>query len=353
MTGGALNLSSIQFKYLKVVCFLSFIDYKETLKMKKSKIIIPALAMIAFSVAAAATGTVAWFTANRTASLDAGTYAVVKTTSNLSVTLSDGVGAARSGGTSNEIIVVDGKLTDGSFNHLTGDIFEPNSEGSAIANTYNLSDQNLATELVRGETGGQDSVNIYTAVTFGMTFKVKFGAASNDIGLFLDLEVISNAAKSYFQVAGTPEPEAVTATGFRMAFYATNGGSTKVFADLQESAECAHMTSTSDMDGVAYQSGLIDIDTAAAIPTTSTLADYTGYAGYLGTFANSAKDENNEVTLSYTVVCWFEGTDPNIVNQDDDEDYQSVSAHLEFAAKDLPAAPAQGGGEGGGEPQNP
>ena len=51
--------------------------------MKKSRIVIPALAMIAFSMAASITGAVAWFTATRTATVTSGAYAVVKTSSNL------------------------------------------------------------------------------------------------------------------------------------------------------------------------------------------------------------------------------------------------------------------------------
>ena len=46
--------------------------------MKKSKIIVPALAIITLSTAASITGTVAWFTANRTASVTVGDMAVVK-----------------------------------------------------------------------------------------------------------------------------------------------------------------------------------------------------------------------------------------------------------------------------------
>ena len=51
--------------------------------MKKTRILIPAMAMIAFSTAASIAGSVAWFTANRQTSVNAGTYAVVKTTANL------------------------------------------------------------------------------------------------------------------------------------------------------------------------------------------------------------------------------------------------------------------------------
>ena len=58
--------------------------------MKKSKLIVPALAIIAFSTAASITGTVAWFTANRQVTINAGNYTVVKTSADLDCDLADG-----------------------------------------------------------------------------------------------------------------------------------------------------------------------------------------------------------------------------------------------------------------------
>ena len=58
--------------------------------MKKSRIIVPALAMLTLSVAASVTGTVAWFTASRTASMSATNVAAVNTAGNLSLTLAKG-----------------------------------------------------------------------------------------------------------------------------------------------------------------------------------------------------------------------------------------------------------------------
>ena len=55
--------------------------------MKKSKIIVPALALIAFSTAASITGTVAWFTASRSATMSLGTYTVASVAKGLSYSL--------------------------------------------------------------------------------------------------------------------------------------------------------------------------------------------------------------------------------------------------------------------------
>ena len=45
--------------------------------MKKSKIIVPALGILLLSAAASVSGTVAWFTANRTFEMDAGNFSVI------------------------------------------------------------------------------------------------------------------------------------------------------------------------------------------------------------------------------------------------------------------------------------
>ena len=116
--------------------------------MKKSRIIVPGMAVIAFSTAAAIAGSVAWFTASRTVTISAGSYAVVKTTTNLEVELFDGVGTTVTNSDDNYSVTFGGKLTDASFNHLQGNIFRPDGTGKAIDSTivslgsYDTSDPN-------------------------------------------------------------------------------------------------------------------------------------------------------------------------------------------------------------------
>ena len=57
---------------------------------------------------------------------------------------------------------------------------------------------------------------------------------------------------------------------------------------------------------------------------------------YFGKFVFSA---NSSVNLSFKVVCWFEGTDENIVNGDDTNVtiFRDVTSHLEFSAINLTA----------------
>lgn len=315
--------------------------------MKKSKIIIPALALLAFSTAASVTGAVAWFTANRTATIDAGTYTVVKTNANLEFELGDGIGTEVDT-TDDHVINFNGLLTDGSVNHKTQKVYTPDSFGTGHAaapkdeidlnGTYPLTPggETLEDLLTRGETDDTTPVTIYTAATFDITFTITFGQVPGDIGLYLD----NTTGKSAFSVTGTP----VTATGFRMAFLpkaaSTNGRAT-VFADLQTASNCHYISSKTQamLPGTDYEStdyDLIHSGYNAALPTTSTTrADAIARPDYLGYFAFQA---DTEVELSYTVVAWFEGTDPNVVNQDVIANYQTVASTLCFEAVNLNAA---------------
>ena len=308
--------------------------------MKKSRIIIPALAMIAFSVAASISGAVAWFTANRTKSIEAGNYTVVKTSSNLSVTLADGIGTQINNSTG--VVTVNNKLTDGSVEHRTQadpaispKIYTPNETKTAIQSSVGV-EAAEDTDLFRGK--DSSNADIYTAVTFGMTFEIEFGSAQKDIGLFLDC----TADHSRFELAGdSVGATAKTAKGFRVALIptaASTNGRAVVFADLQTSAKCTHVAD-GNFAGVAYSGDLCDSAYATAMPTGTTLTDYTGRADYLGKFAYSLADATtHKVSLAFTVVCWFEGTDEEIVNRASDEEYQTVKSYLHFEAIDLPAA---------------
>ena len=173
-----------------------------------------------------------------------------------------------------------------------------------------------------------------------MTFEIEFGSAQKDIGLFLDC---SGSDKSRFELAGASASDTnnLTAKGFRVALIptaASTNGRAVVFADMQTSTNCKHVTDSS-FAGIGYDGDLCDSAYNAAMPTGNTLTDYTGRADYLGKFAYSLADATtHKVSLAFKVVCWFEGTDPEIVNREHDTDYQTVKSYLHFEAIDLPAA---------------
>ena len=307
--------------------------------MKKSRIIVPALAMIAFSTAASIAGSVAWFTASRQVTVAAGTYAVVKTTTNLECTVSSGVGTVATPST--KTISLDGnKLTDGSFNHKNGTIFAPNDAGDAIdsSKTVTLTDENLTTKLERASL--DSGKKVYTAVTFGLSFTVAFGAQSGDYGLYLN----ANASSFVREDAATEGTSDKTAKGFRMAFYPAEAptGSTvykTVYAGLEDAEHCKYVNGNDNINGTAYLDTdyeLVDSEYDEALPIEAGLTGAPSRAAAtaqrpdcMGIFGFAA---STRVTLSYTVVAWFEGTDTEIRNRDAAADYQSVISTLVFDA---------------------
>jgi len=307
--------------------------------MKKTKVIVPALALIAFSTVASIAGSVAWFTASRQVTINAGSYAVVKTNSDLQYALTNGVGTSFSSNT----VSFDGKLTDGSFNHKTGNVYTPNTSGTGIAKATSIVGaaadltttelENIEADLLRTTLSGD--VKVYTAATFDISFTVNFGVGELDKGLYLNC----TSGQSQFTHSDT----AKTAKGFRMAFYPVSipdgsAASAKVFADLQESANCKYVAGNDNIDGTAYGANeLIDVNHSTALPTASTdRAVAIARPDYLGTF--KASETNPLVTLKYRVVVWFEGTDPEIINRDTQAEYQEVTSKLVFEAVDLKAA---------------
>ena len=162
--------------------------------MKKSKVIIPALALMAFSVAASITGTVAWFTANRVATVTAGSFAVVNTTTDLQVSLASGIGTQAvddNNAKTHTITVIDGyKLTDSSFDHsaVAHNVIAPNETGELVGSSIALASVTGGLTNPVGNMVRDASTSVFTAFTWNITFTVTFGnSASSDVGLFLDL----------------------------------------------------------------------------------------------------------------------------------------------------------------------
>lgn len=377
--------------------------------MKKSKVIIPAIALLAFSVAASITGTVAWFTANRVATIKASSFAVVNTTTDLSVVLGQGVGTQVSvdSGSNHEISVLDGyKLTDGSLDHAqtSHKIVSPDETGTLVGKEVALAsaDRAATTAAAANSLIRDAATHTYTAFTWDMTFSVKFGgSAGYNAGLFLDLsdpdsymhEKVHLAkdfdvpASTYYTDAACTDANVIAAgpvtaeggidcykktpddTGkaFRIAFVPKAIGGTgvndsvayaKVWAKNEVKGHCGFVDTSAanyalnaalDLTGVEASYGtattkltghdgsavaasatagtdkvLMDSSSAAGIPTslakssTSALSDC---ENFLGVFA---LDAGKTVSITYTCVAWFDGTDV-------DEDYgHIVSNATEF-----------------------
>ena len=380
------------------------------MKNKKSKIIVPALGLILLSTAASISGSVAWFTANRTATITAGEFAVVKTGDDLKVTLGAVAGVNTPAENDVAISVKTGyKLTDSSFNHAKFDapilpIITPDTARGNVATTNGAVALASASEsnLLRGAESGKT----YSAFVWTMQFQVSFSAsATKDQGLFLDLSnddtymheklhidegesvvgYYSNpkcSGDALTGTAGTGGQDVYQATpngtgkAFRIAFVPTAIGGTgtgtsvgyaKVWADNEVSTDDGsgkYVTSTSgaltsdnygtatvqysgnassaSYSSAAAKSGCVlmyngdntGIPTDDSITVAEALNDSTkAKSNFLGYFKCQAE---KTVTITYTCVAWYEGTNPNINGTT--TDFETIVASMKFGVAEMKAA---------------
>ena len=180
--------------------------------MKKSKIILPAVALLTISTVAAASSTVAWFTANRTVKVEVSEVAVYNPESNLNVTLST---VANSGATATDKKVTMPKyMRDGSVDAANRKVYKKD----VVAETYEaLADNTYYTDtaLITGETGPQ---NIYRATSWKMTFSM-VGAAADDYAVLIDMtNSVTNFTRNDDEVSSKDTKK--ISESFRIAFVA-------------------------------------------------------------------------------------------------------------------------------------
>ena len=310
--------------------------------MKKSKVLIPAMALLLFSTAASITGTVAWFTSTRTFETTVGNFTVREVDGNLECTLGADVGTSV---TSNVVSVnANTYLIDASLNVANA--------GTSI-DMYRLIRDGSASEYFKkynkGETGTDDwkyitieSDKYYLAVSWTMTFTYTFNSETAPLDVMLDLKGTEiNGAASL----GANETQD-TALGFRIAFIA--GSTVKVFGN-RALGESGH-----EYDNMQYVNGITNtsvanlsgsnylLHNASYDKTISALADganHTTRPEYLGTISDAGAGTGN---LVVTCVAWYEGTDPAVISDIDSTHktkLQTLSADLAFFGRAAYVAP--------------
>ena len=134
--------------------------------MKKSKIIIPAAAILALSVGASVTGTVAWFTAARTASFTGNNLAVVNAAGDLKVTLKAVTGCKVSTeGTSVDLTY----LRDASFDGDKVYVADLSQDGTKIIGLSEAALSSYTTAQVKVD-DGVEAKNVYKINQWTATF---------------------------------------------------------------------------------------------------------------------------------------------------------------------------------------
>ena len=307
-------------------------------KLKKSAVVIPALARIAVTAAASVSGTVAWFTANRSVTVNGSNFNAVAQDGDLSIELGNVlVGVVADG---NSVKMADKtSLTDASYDpessKLYTKILGENEKNETVVTGYE--DLGIATET--GGVGGTQSnpkwsyvngsapnqTTVYYGVSWTWKFAYGFKSDANDMGLFFNIKDstigITNKDsddnkknRNGTEYASTNE----VGKGFRLARQAQavenadNENQTIVWAP--KGGEDSHVTGTATANTGAFDAGIFHTVEETNASTAADLAkDYktnnshNGYC-FLGRLTSTAAD------ISVKCTAWFEGTDHNVVN---------------------------------------
>ena len=318
--------------------------------MKKSKIIIPALAVIAFSTAASVTGTVAWFSASKTATITTGQFAVVKTEGALAVECAYGVGTVIANDAQSKPTIVNpvtnAKIGDFSWNPDSKQGYNDlgvDEDGVAIAYRAIGTNTSYSTQPASSGTGAhvyKINDTTYYAFTWKVTFTYTWGADHTPLNVFFNYK---DSTMTGSMQSGQSATSGKTQTGIRIAM--VGSAHTCVFAGLQEAANLKGVYSTTSsanygatglssasfsyfasdkfaLGNVAAASATAKASYAKAVDgdaNQSSRADYLGQITYSGDFD----------TMDMYCVAWYEGTDPNVV---DERELDQVTSSLAFYA---------------------
>lgn len=293
--------------------------------MKKSKIIIPAAAILALSVGASVTGTVAWFTASRTATISATNLAAINTAGDLKVTLAEGNGTKI---VSNKVEL--SYLRDVSYDDTTDKAFVAvlDTKGEKVLATRELSSTekvSFSTVTVSGATWEETSfVDVYYYNSWTAQFSTTSRAAN--YLLFDSTRTISKIGDG--NVGNTSIYKAVRvgmtcgSYSFVWAPYTSQAADEVAYisqaGDLKESqtatAKPIYTTYVNSADQPLYKTyGKAITTTAEAVVREGSSKDAADkHKGLLSTTLTSGTDATVEFKL------WFEGIDPDCRNASTD-----------------------------------
>ena len=353
-------------------------------KFKKSKIIVPALALITATTVASVTGTVAWFTANRAVTVKAENFIATKVESNLVVTTAGRIGTAATDDekgittTTGTDTTTTNKLTHGSYdaqNAAAGSLYvaQISDDGTSVTDFTDLGAEATAKQATAttstnkwlARTDSTSNVNTWYGVSWTMKFKLENASTNTNDYLFLD-----PSASTYTHIGtGTT----TTAPGFRIAFMTSStfkvmGGdaeTTHVDADMAKgtyakttdtdvNANKTYYTRSGEEGSYTYTKVTSptkkDINNYYEKSVNDTYANYTSNDNYWAVGANVAKAvdthtstdlTNNKLCLGVvnattdleiTCVAWYEGSDPYVVDtySNNTVNMSEITANLSF-----------------------
>jgi len=311
--------------------------------MKKSKIIVPALAMIGLSAVASVTGSVAWFTAQRTGNITTNEFVVTKTDGTLDCDVVAGIGTTRSA--KGSISSGSNKLSDASFNPATKQLYNDVENTAGVSTNFvAIGDGNSYKDTTETKNDRNPVTHwyvlssedhVYYAYTWKVTVSYTWGSDHRPLNIFFDY---TNSATTITAQAGQSGPSAQTGLGFRIAIINNDASHAVVFNKAQSAAkfsttyavdagEAYYGTTNAsnanysyfgnDFYGFGNIACNIASDSRKAIGSyakaTDSEANQNTRQDYLDQITRNGDETSSSVT--FTCVAWFEGNDENVRNE--------------------------------------
>jgi|GEM_PF-3035930 len=311
-------------------------------KFKKSAVVIPALARIAVTAAASVSGTVAWFTANRSVTVTGSNFNAVAQDGDLSISLisNRNVGVIADAGddshpkpTGSVKMNDNTSLTDASYNPendtLYTKVLSENPDGSVAVNSY----EELGKAMVENDTHSQvenpkwhynntkDSTAVYYGVSWTWTFNYNFKSDANDMALFFNFkesQIGITSKTSNGKTVNRNGAESAVALGvgkgFRLAMQAEKNGNNenKTIVWAPNGAGKTHViskTATEDFADAIFR----EIPTSTADKKIAT--DLDEHYSTENDYCFLGRLTSTNPTINVKCTAWFEGTDSNVVNE--------------------------------------
>ena len=286
-------------------------------KFKKSSVIVPALARIAVTAAASVSGTVAWFTATRTVTGTMSNFQAEADGGELTITTAALMGTKTSETSENQV-VVDGKLTHGSFDY---------------ENLYTpvLLDEKVTVFTNKSGVAGK-TPNAWLAYTKKDNTNVWYGAAQKWTISYAAVNSTDKIAVIIDQSTSGYNSADKTAGGFEIDRRTTGTDGIKLVYGNDTYA--GHVTGTNKDD----VKGNFSTDTGLHYLTRSTgykkLGDKQGEATYKDDGGYIATLSSTTSSVEVTCVAWYEGTD-NAVVTTNLKDNPAITATFNFYSRSI------------------
>lgn len=304
----------------------------------KSKLLLALSALTVGTVAAGATGTYAWFTASRTATLTYSNITAANTRGSLQIKYT---ALNNSPDLSNDESGNDGKLTP------SGDLTKY-SNSVTVATATNITDVSSrdGSAFYSPVWGTAETPVTYTTATSGfIVFSIELkNAGDGDVDAYLDKSATSisgeNELARWTRVAINVQKDASLPTTFGTNDITSQYGHF-VFMDNDKTTDTgvdltSYVSATQQPEGATeYSIGHYDtasttdkfyetVDSIPAMPASSSVEDPTKYVSYLGEIKAG-------FSIYVNVAIWMEGS---IINNQNDAIGDSINVKLGFGALD-------------------